>query len=138
MIALWEGRLERQGKANREKARARIAGCYLDNLRDSAKALAAVRPLLAEAKEVDREACGLLERIVVAAHTQEKERHAALDLLRAHYDATGRPREVIRVLEQVMNLNPTSSQALREEAGARLADSSTTRPRWITTRRSWR
>jgi tetratricopeptide (TPR) repeat protein/Tfp pilus assembly protein PilF len=121
LIALWEGRLERQGKADREKARARIAGCYLDNLRDSAKALAAVRPLLAEAED-DREACGLLERIVVAAHTQEKERHAALDLLRAHYDATGRPREVIRVLEQVIDLDPTSSQALREEAGARLAE----------------
>ena len=85
------------------------------------EALAAVRPLLAEAED-DREACGLLERIVVAAHTQEKERHAALDLLRAHYDATGRPREVIRVLEQVIDLDPTSSQALREEAGARLAE----------------
>ncbi|MBP6846707.1 MAG: hypothetical protein KA201_23320, partial [Kofleriaceae bacterium] len=121
LIALWEGRLERQGKADREKARARIAGCYLDNLRDSAKALAAVRPLLAEAED-DREACGLLERIVVAPHTQDKERHAALDLLRAHYDATSRPREVIRVLERVIDLDPTSSQALREEAGARLAE----------------
>ena len=40
----------------------------------------------------------------------------------AHYDATSRPREVIRVLERVIDLDPTSSQALREEAGARLAE----------------
>jgi tetratricopeptide (TPR) repeat protein len=108
-----------QGRAREEPRPDR--GCYLDNLHDSAKALAAVRPLLAEAED-DREACGLLERIVVAAHTERKERHAALDLLRAHYDATGRPREVIRVLERVIDLAPADSQALREEAGARLAE----------------
>lgn len=121
LIALWEGRLERQPKAEREKSRARIAACYLDNLRDSAKALTAVRPLLADTED-DREACGLLERIVVAPHTQGKDRDAALDLLRAHYDATGRPREVIRVLERAIELDPKASQALREEAGARLAE----------------
>jgi len=121
LIALWEGRLERQPKVEREKSRARIAACYLDNLHDSAKALAAVRPLLAEADD-DRDAAGLLERIVVAGHTERKERDAALDLLRAHYDATGRPREVIRVLERVIELAPADSQALREEAGARLAE----------------
>lgn len=121
LIALWEGRLERQPKAEREKSRARIAACYLDNLHDSGRALAAVRPLLAEAED-DRDACGLLERLVVAPHTQGKDRDGALDLLRAHYDATGRPREVIRVLERVIELAPGTSQALREEAGARLAE----------------
>ena len=121
LIALWEGRLERQNKAERERSHARIAACYLDNLHDSAKALAAVRPLLGEADD-DKEACALLERIVEASHTARKERDAALDLLRAHYDASGRPREVIRVLERAILIDPTASQALREEAGARLAE----------------
>ncbi len=121
LIALWEGRIERQSKTEREKSRARIAACYLDNLRDSAKALAAVRPLLAEADD-DKEACALLERIIEAAHTAAEVREAALDILRAHYDATARPREVIRVLERVIERDPSGSQALREEAGARLAE----------------
>ncbi len=121
LIALWESRLERQSKAEREKSRARIAACWLDNLQDSAKALASVRPLLAESDD-DKEACTLLERIIEAGHTPAKEREAALDILRAHYDATARPREVIRVLERVIERDPAGSQALREEAGARLAE----------------
>ncbi|MEZ4404089.1 MAG: tetratricopeptide repeat protein [Kofleriaceae bacterium] len=121
LIALWEERLERQPKHERDRSRARIAACYLDNLQDSGKALAAVRPLLAVAED-DADATSLLERIVVASHTQRKDRDAALDMLRAHYDATSRPREVIRVLEGAIAIDPANSQALREEAGARLAE----------------
>ncbi|HVV82915.1 MAG TPA: tetratricopeptide repeat protein [Kofleriaceae bacterium] len=121
LIALWEGRLDRLSKAEREKSRARIAAVQLDNLKDSARALATVRVMLAGAED-DREATGLLERIIEAPHTQKKEREGALDLLRTHYDATSRPREVIRVLERVIELDPSSSRALREEAGARLSE----------------
>jgi tetratricopeptide (TPR) repeat protein len=121
LIALWEGRLDRLTKAERERSRARIAAVQLDSLRDSARALATVRVMLAGADD-DREATGLLERIIEAPHTQKKERDGALDLLRAHYDATGRPREVIRVLERVIEIDPSASRALREEAGARLSE----------------
>ncbi len=121
LIALWESRLDTQNASERERSRARIAACYLDNLKDSARALAAARPLLATAED-DREACRLLERIIEAPHTQPREREAALEFLRAHYDASNRPREVIRVLERVIELDPAGSQALREEAGARLAE----------------
>ena len=49
-------------------------------------------------------------------------RHSALDLLRIHYEATGRPREIVRVLEAAIEMSaPQESLALREEAGARLA-----------------
>src|SRR5450432_3706130 len=34
LISLWEGRLEGQSKKDREKSRARIAACWLDNLHD--------------------------------------------------------------------------------------------------------
>ncbi|MCE9580469.1 MAG: tetratricopeptide repeat protein [Deltaproteobacteria bacterium] len=121
LIALWEGRLETQNKKDREKSRVRIAACWLDNLRDPARALAAIRPLLAETED-DKEACGLLERIIESKHATKQVREAALDLLRSHYDATARPREVIRVLERVIEIDPATSQALREEAGARLAE----------------
>ena len=124
LIALWEGRLETQQRKDREKTRARIAACFLDNLHDAARALAAARPLLAEASESgdDTEACALLERILESAHTTTQVREGALDLLRAHYDAGGKPREVIRVLERVIAIDPAHAQALREEAGARLAE----------------
>ncbi|MCB9565054.1 MAG: tetratricopeptide repeat protein [Kofleriaceae bacterium] len=121
LIALWENRLETQSRKDRERTRARIAGCFLDNLHDAARALAAVRPLLGAAED-DTEACQLLERIIEASHTHAAVREGALDLLRAHYDSTGRPREVIRVLERVIAIDPSGSQALREEAGARLAE----------------
>jgi tetratricopeptide (TPR) repeat protein len=121
LIALWEGRLETQNKKDRERSRVRIAACWLDNLRDPARALAAVRPLLADTDD-DKEACGLLERIIESKHATKQVRDAALDLLRSHYDATARPREVIRVLERVIEIDPATSQALREEAGARLAE----------------
>src|SRR5206468_5108087 len=49
-------------------------------------------------------------------------RDAALDLLRSHFDSTARPREVVRVLEKIIKLDPVASSELREEAGQRLAE----------------
>lgn len=122
LIALWEGRLENQAKKDREKSRARIAQVWLDNLSDPQNALAALKPLLNEADD-DKEPCALLERVIEAPKATPSVRAAALDLLRGHYDATSRPREVIRVLEKIIALDPsTNTRDLREEAGTRLAD----------------
>ncbi|MDB4953534.1 MAG: Tetratricopeptide 4 [Myxococcales bacterium] len=121
LISLWEGRLEGQSKKDREKSRARIAACFLENLNDPQRALGAVKPLLSEAED-DRESCMLLERIIEAPQVTRSVRDAALDLLRSHYDATSRPREVIRILEKVIKLDPSGTRELREEAGTRLAD----------------
>ncbi|MBL9019099.1 MAG: hypothetical protein JNL83_33230, partial [Myxococcales bacterium] len=121
LIALWESRLESQGKKERERSRARIASVWLDNLKDPARALAAARPLLAEADD-DKESTQLLERIIESPAATPAVREAALDLLRAHFDATNRSREVIRVLERVIALDPSASGPLHEEAGNRLAE----------------
>ncbi|HSD87831.1 MAG TPA: hypothetical protein VLB44_09970, partial [Kofleriaceae bacterium] len=121
LIALWEGRLEDQSKKDREKSRARIAAVWLDNLGDPQNALGAVKPLLVEAED-DKEPCALLERIIEAPKATTGVRAAALDLLRSHYDATSRPREVIRVLEKIIQIDPANTRELREEAGTRLAD----------------
>ncbi len=121
LIALWESRLERESKRDRERSRGRIAACWLDNMRDPGRALAAIKPLLAEAED-DRESCTLLERVIEAPGVSKPVRDGAIELLRAHYDATARPRELIRVLERVISIDPLGSRALREEAGARLAD----------------
>src|SRR5690349_19542293 len=43
LIALWERRIESQSKKDRERSRARIAGCWLDNLNDPANALGAAK-----------------------------------------------------------------------------------------------
>nr|HEX4316875.1 hypothetical protein [Kofleriaceae bacterium] len=121
LIALWEGRLEGQTKKERERGRARIAACWLDNLHDPARALAAAKPLLSEADD-DHDSTALLERILESSHATRAVRDNALDLLRSHYDAAQKPREVIRVLEKMIQLEPNDSRELREEAGSRLAE----------------
>jgi tetratricopeptide (TPR) repeat protein/Tfp pilus assembly protein PilF len=121
LIQLWESRLDGQPKKERERSRSRIAAVWLDNLHDPQHALAAAKPLLAEADD-DKEPTQLLERILASANASKGVRDAALDLLRSHYDQTTRPREVIRVLEKVIWLDPASSGALHEEAGTRLAE----------------
>jgi tetratricopeptide (TPR) repeat protein len=121
LIALWEGRLDGQSKKEREKSRARIAACWLDNLSDPQNALATVKLLLVEADD-DRESIALLERIIEAAQATTAVRAAALDILRSHFDATARPREVIRVIEKVIAIDPANTRELREEAGSRLAE----------------
>ena len=121
LIALWESQLDGQTADEREKSRLRIASCWLDNLRDPGRALDAVRPLLAEAID-DAPACELLERIITDADTSAAIRSNALDLLRLHYESTGRPREIVRVLEAAIEIAQTAeSMPLREEAGDRLA-----------------
>jgi tetratricopeptide (TPR) repeat protein len=121
LIRLWESRLDSQSKRDRERTRLRIAEVWLDNLGDPARALVAAKPLLAEADD-ERVSTQILERIIEAGNAGKTVRDAALDLLRSHYDQTARPREVIRVLEQVIRLDPATSGALHEEAGARLAE----------------
>ncbi|MEO7730310.1 MAG: hypothetical protein ABIY55_05015, partial [Kofleriaceae bacterium] len=121
LIQLWESRLENQPKKDRERSRARIAQVWLDNLDDPQRALAAAKPLLAEAED-DKEPTQLLERVLEAPSASKAVRDAALDLLRSHYDSTTRSREVIRVLEKVIALDPANSGPLHEEAGARLAE----------------
>ena len=121
LITLWEGRLDGQSKKDRERSRARIAACWLDNLGDPQNALAAVKPLLNEADD-DRESTALLERIIEAPKATAGVRAASLDLLRSHYDTTQRPREVIRILEKIIAIDPANTRELREEAGQRLAD----------------
>ena len=121
LIALWEGRLESQPRKEREKSRVRIATCWLDNLGDPQSALAATKPLLNEAED-DAESCALLERIIEAPQSTKSVRDAALDLLRSHFDASGRSRDVIRLLEKIIGLDPANSRELREEAGHRLAE----------------
>jgi tetratricopeptide (TPR) repeat protein len=121
LIALWESRLDGLSKRDRERSRARIAAVWLDNLGDPQRALAAAKPLLGEADD-DREPTALIERILASDNASRAVRDAALDLLRSHHDQAGRPREVIRVLEKVIALDPAASGALHEEAGGRLAE----------------
>jgi lipopolysaccharide biosynthesis regulator YciM len=121
LIELWEGRLESQSRKDRERTRIRIATVWLDSLRDPHRALTAAKPLLGEVDD-DRESCALLERILESPQATKGVRDSTLDLLRGHYDHTQRPREVIRVIERVIALDPATSGPLHEEAGTRLAD----------------
>ena len=123
LIELWEGRLERQtqeGARAQPRPHRRVLARQPEG---SGAALAAVRPLLAEAED-DKEPCALLERIIESPHTPTARcaRPRSICCARTTTRPT-RPREVIRVLERVIELDPArSGQALREEAGARLAE----------------
>lgn len=122
LIDLWNSKLGSLPADERDQSRVRIASCWLDNLAQPAKALEAVKPLLSEATGADAEACDLLERVITFPKTDAQVRNSALDLLRIHYESTGRPREIVRVLEAAIEMSiPEESLALREEAGARLA-----------------
>lgn len=122
LIKLWETDIDDLPRKERERHRARIGEVWLDKLDKPQRALDSARPLLAEA-ENDKVPCGLLERILTAESATGDVREGALDLLRTHYEATDRPREIIRVLEAVIPLaGPELGLELREEAGARLAE----------------
>ena len=121
LIALWEQLLSDQKDADREETRLRIAACWMDNLDEPAQALEASRPLLAEASD-DRAACALLERIL-QSDADESVRDGALSLLRSHYEATARQREIVRVLEvAIERADGQRLRELHEEAAERLAD----------------
>lgn len=121
LIGLWQSKLPGLTPEERDQSRVRIATCWLDNLSEPGKALEAVRPLLAEGKD-EGAACQLLERIVTYQSASTPVRHSALDMLRLHYEATERPREIVRVLEAAIAMaSPQESQPLRQEAGDRLA-----------------
>lgn len=125
LVTLWESRLDTLNRGDRDKSRARMTEVCLTNLRDGARALHSVRPMLTGADAdswADREACALLDRIIDAPFSNRTVRDGALDLLRSHYDANGRPRDVIAVMQRVIDLDPAGSRALREEAGNRLSD----------------
>lgn len=121
LATLWDSRLAGLQRKEREAARAKIADLCLTSLRDPARALATLRPLFSDADD-DTQACALLERIITSPDASRATRDQALDVLRAHYDATDRARRVVDVLEQVIAKDPEGTKALREEAGARLAE----------------
>ena len=135
LIALWEGRLEDQSKKDREKSRARIAQVWLDNLSDPQNALAALQAAARRGRRRQGEPCTLLERVIEAPKATSGVRDAALDLLRSHYDATSRPREVIRVLEKIIAIDPTTRASSAKKRARVSPSSAMCRPRWITTRR---
>ncbi len=121
LIALWEQLLSDQKDADREETRLRIATCWMDNLDEPAQALEASRPLLAEASD-DRAACALVERIL-QSDADESVRDGALSLLRSHYEATARHREIVRVIEvAIERADGQRLRELHEEAAERLAD----------------
>ncbi|MBK9072834.1 MAG: tetratricopeptide repeat protein [Myxococcales bacterium] len=121
LIALWQRQLDTQTRREREKTLTRIATCWLEQVGDETQALAVARRLLSEA-ESDHDACAFLERIVQSKQAKRPIRDGAIELLRSHYEGSGRPRDVVRVLELAINADPAGSHLLREEAASRLAE----------------
>lgn len=121
LIALWTQRLPQLDVATQRQTRLRIATVYLDHLARPVPALEALARLLGEVPGMP-EACAQVERVLAWPEGAEAMRRAALDLLRAHYEAAHRPRDVVAALETAASFADGASRIpLIREAGARLA-----------------
>lgn len=97
LVALWTRRIEQRRGDAAEGLQLKIAQTWLDRLHAADQSLAAVQTLMRE-RPGDPEGAALLERLLVLEGATPAVRVGALDLLRATYDASLRPDEVIRVL----------------------------------------
>lgn len=121
LIALWKQRLPQLDVTTARQTRLRIAVTYLDHLVAPTPALEELSSLLAEVPG-QREACQQVERILAWDDATPVMRGAALDLLRTHYEAAHRPRDVVRALETAASFERGAARIpLLREAAARLA-----------------
>src|SRR5690606_19514737 len=90
---------------------------------DPSRALDTLRLLFAEADRArDDDASALLERVLTAERASPAIRDAALELLRSHYEASGRAGDVVRVLEVALPLAGGEQQKeMHRAAATRLA-----------------
>jgi tetratricopeptide (TPR) repeat protein len=122
LIGLWTRQLDGQSREQRLATRAQIAECWLEKLSDPARALDAVFGLLDEDEHND-EGLKLLERIIGTEEVAEDVRDRALSRLRLAYEATGRQRDIVRVIESILDAaGEEKKKALHEEAGDRLTE----------------
>lgn len=122
LIDLWTERLDLLSGDEALRTRERIAACWLERLGRPDEALAAIEALLPEADD-DTEACRLLEAIATGEAATDDVREAALRLLRGRYEAAGRERDFVAVLEAALErFAPARRAGLRAELGRLLAD----------------
>ena len=121
LIGLWKARIESAATpADAAAIRARVAECFLTQLRDIPAALAETRQLLDEGDEAH--ALPLLERILAAPEGSAEVRERAIVLLRSRYEEQGRDTDVIRVLELALARGERAEEpGLRRDIGSRLA-----------------
>jgi tetratricopeptide (TPR) repeat protein len=121
LIDLWKQRAERLDPGEARKLRVKIATCFLDRLDDSEQALGALERIVTESPGHEK-ACEQLERILSLGAAEEGIRLRALSLLRKNYQASERPEDVVRVLEQALGfVADEDAPQVRREIGTRLA-----------------
>jgi tetratricopeptide (TPR) repeat protein len=119
--ALWRSRAPGLAPAESRALRARTAALLLDRLGDPAGALAEVRPLLMDPEAGDA-GVPLAEKILRLPAAPLEVRGQALALLRDRYTATGRPTELVAVLEAALEFaGPGERGPLHREIGEQLA-----------------
>ncbi len=121
LIGLWTARLATMAPDAARNARARIAGTWLDPLRDPAEALAATEALAA-AGGSSVEVCGLLERVAVDAAAPPAVVRRAVESLRDRYDTAKRPVDAVRVLGLALRVaeDDAARAAVHRELATRL------------------
>ncbi len=121
LIELWQSQIPQQSAAQARKTRLRIAGCWIDQLSDSQRALDELRILLRESPGHE-EACAQVERILDDQEAEQTTRSQALSLLRKNYLVAARPEDVVRVLVRALDfVEPDEKRPLHREAATRLA-----------------
>lgn len=121
LIDLWRDRLESLSGEERTDVLTQIAGHHFDKLGDSNQALETLREFLTEGTP-NQTAIELLERITTHESLEPDLRSSALGLVREVYEADGRIRDIVRVLEEVLPLlDDDRRKDLHSELGERLA-----------------
>jgi len=121
LIALWKHHLPQLRVDDARRTRLRIATAYLDHLDAPAPALAELTALLGEVPGHEA-ACVQVERVLSWPDAPGSMRGAALDLLRANYEAAHRPKDVVKALQKAASFEARGARIpLVREAGVRLA-----------------
>ncbi len=121
LIQLWRDALEDEEPDARNETLSKIAETYFDKLKDGSSALDSLEEVFDEVKD-NEHALQLLERIATSEEIDNNLRENALTTVREVYEAAERPKDVVRVLGEVLPLcEEAGRKGLHAELGERLS-----------------
>jgi len=121
LIALWTDALDSQSEDEQTETRTNIAATYFDQLSAGPKALDSLREIFSQ-NQSHESSLALLERIATSETSDTQLRDATLATVREVYEATDRPGDIVRVLDEVLPLcDDNQRKGLHAELGERLS-----------------
>ncbi len=121
LIDMWRESLSAQDEKERAQTLGQIAATQFDKLADGTAALESLRESFS-AKVYNKNSLELLERVATSESSEESLRDSSLVTIREVYDSMQRPKDIARVLTEVLPLcGDDRRRSLHAELGERLA-----------------